>query len=394
MPDLAVGRLVKTPDGDRGHDRALPELGPTTAPCRSPTTGGPVAGDGLRLPGGRRQAGQRGVRDGAARRRATTTLIERGRHAARRLLERRPTCGTSCSADHHDLVYLAGHFSANDTLAADFDQTTPSRPPSWRSPANAGKLPTPWCSARAATPATTSSTPRPSRRTDTEDWSQRLAQQQALLIGGTGYQYGDTDFLEYSERLYLGSPSGCARARPTGPTADPVAIGEALALAKQDYLASLSTLQGIDQKAVLQATLYGLPMTGFDAPGREPIGGDGRPASRRPPSRRAPARRWPARRRPRRRRAERRSTSPTSTPRSTSTTTSGHSPQQVSPRPRTQGVPAGADLARGPRRRDRRARHARRCPSRSSTSPRTGSVLRGVGFRSGYYRDTTGPAAR
>ena len=24
-----------------------------------------------------------------------------------------------------------------------------------------------------------------------------------MLIGGTGYQYGDTDFLEYSERLYL-----------------------------------------------------------------------------------------------------------------------------------------------------------------------------------------------
>ena len=38
----------------------------------------------------------------------------------------------------------------------------------------------------------------------TQDWSQPLAQQNALLIGGTGYQYGDSDFLEYSERLYLG----------------------------------------------------------------------------------------------------------------------------------------------------------------------------------------------
>ena len=50
-----------------------------------------------------------------------------------------------------------------------------------------------------------------------------------------------------------------------------MAIGRALTLAKQDYLATLSTLQGIDQKAVLQATLYGLPMTGFDAPGRKPL---------------------------------------------------------------------------------------------------------------------------
>ena len=46
--------------------------------------------------------------------------------------------------------------------------------------------------------------PRPASAIDTQDWSQRLAQQHALLIGGTGYQYGDTDFLEYSERLYLG----------------------------------------------------------------------------------------------------------------------------------------------------------------------------------------------
>ena len=31
---------------------------------------------------------------------------------------------------------------------------------------------------------------------------QAFAQKQAVLVAGTGYQYGDTDFLEYSERLY------------------------------------------------------------------------------------------------------------------------------------------------------------------------------------------------
>ena len=41
-------------------------------------------------------------------------------------------------------------------------------------------------------------------QTDPYDWTQAMAQQNAVLIGGTGYQYGDTDFLEYSERLYLG----------------------------------------------------------------------------------------------------------------------------------------------------------------------------------------------
>jgi hypothetical protein len=56
----------------------------------------------------------------------------------------------------------------------------------------------------------------------------------------------------------------------TGSTA-PIAVGNALVLAKQDYLSSLTALSGIDQKAMLEATLYGLPMTGFDAPRRSPI---------------------------------------------------------------------------------------------------------------------------
>ena len=63
-----------------------------------------------------------------------------------------------------------------------------------------------------------------------------MAQQQAVLIGGTGYQYGDTDFLEYSERLYLDVARRLREGDPAGDDA-PVAVGEALTLAKQDYLA-------------------------------------------------------------------------------------------------------------------------------------------------------------
>ena len=122
-----------------------------------------------------------------------------------------------------------------------------------------------------------------------------MAQQHAVLVGGTGYQYGDTDFLEYSERLYL----DLARRLHEGPAtgdAPPVPVGKALVLAKQDYLAGLGTLTGIDQKVVLQATLYGLPMTGFDAPGRTPLGQDALPglaAGRRQRTRRDPRPRGP-----------------------------------------------------------------------------------------------------
>ena len=81
-------------------------------------------------------------------------------------------------------------------------------------------------------------------QTNPNDWAQRMAQQQAVLIGGTGYQYGDTDFLEYSERLYLDIARGSARVtRPLRRTLRSPSA-RALTLAKQDYLASLGSLDG------------------------------------------------------------------------------------------------------------------------------------------------------
>ena len=46
----------------------------------------------------------------------------------------------------------------------------------------------------------------------------------------------------------------------------PVAIGEALVKAKQDYLAATPDIRGIDEKALLESTLYGLPMLGVNLP--------------------------------------------------------------------------------------------------------------------------------
>ena len=66
--------------------------------------------------------------------------------------------------------------------------------------------------------------------TQTLDWVQAFASRRATLIAGTGYQYGDTDFLEYSERLYTGFAT--ALRAGTGP----VAVGDALVAAKQAYL--------------------------------------------------------------------------------------------------------------------------------------------------------------
>ena len=88
------------------------------------------------------------------------------------------------------------------------------------------------------------------------DWAQAFAQQKATLVAGTGYQYGDTEFLEYSERLYLNF------AKELRAGTGNVAIGEALVKAKRAYLAATSDVRALHAKAVLEATLFGLPMLG------------------------------------------------------------------------------------------------------------------------------------
>ncbi|MCB0183606.1 MAG: hypothetical protein KDE31_05050, partial [Caldilineaceae bacterium] len=84
-----------------------------------------------------------------------------------------------------------------------------------------------------------------------------------LLIAGTGYQYGDADFKEYSERLYLDFTQRLRMG--TGP----VAVGQALVAAKQDYLADTGVeVDGIFEKTILVSTLFGLPMLRVDLPNR------------------------------------------------------------------------------------------------------------------------------
>ncbi|NYD40785.1 hypothetical protein [Nocardioides panaciterrulae] len=269
VPDLAVGRLVKTPDEIESTVQHYLGLsgGKLPAPTASLVTGYDFladaahrVGDEFRaaLPGGTND--QLIAESGAPRSTSWTgTDLE---HA---LLDQ-----------HHDLVYLAGHFSANDTLAADFETTFDASllDPTADGGVRAEKLAdTVVLSAGCHSGYNIVDGAAVPDRTNTYDWTERMAQQHTVLVGGTGYQYGDSDFLEYSERVYL----DLARRLHEGPaagTAAPVAVGSALALAKQDYLASLGTVTGIDQKAMLEATLYGLPMTGFDAPGRSPLGTD------------------------------------------------------------------------------------------------------------------------
>ncbi|WP_329651865.1 hypothetical protein [Nocardioides sp.] len=362
VPDLAVGRLVKTPgeiESTVSHYLGLDD-GTLPAPTSSLVTGYDFladAADGVEqefrsaLPAGTNDTliDHPNQDDGTA----DNWNADQLSHA---LLD-----------SHHDLVYLAGHFSANDTLAADFKtgfddrQLTPD-----------ALEDTVVLSAGCHSGYNIVDSAAVLNQTDTFDWTEAMADQHAVLIGGTGYQYGDSDFLEYSERVYLDIAK---RLHEETPGDSSVAVGTALVQAKQDYLSGLSTVSGIDQKAMLEATLYGLPMTGLDAPARSPIATETAQVAPQPVSATTPGATFGL------------ETDDESydTPLTTHTKDSGVDPTD----PAQAGLPAQSTWLAG---RDGVSvlPGAPAIPKQIEDVTAPGEVLRGVGFRSADYTDSTG----
>ena len=86
------------------------------------------------------------------------------------------------------------------------------------------------------------------------DWAQVLARKGATLVAGTGFQYGDDELVEYSERVY----AEFAHQLRVG--SGPVSVGNALVKSKLAYLAATPETKGMHQKALLTASVFGLPM--------------------------------------------------------------------------------------------------------------------------------------
>ena len=100
----------------------------------------------------------------------------------------------------HDLMYLGGHFSSFSALAADHETRV-----------LASELLASSVDMRNAIIFSNGchsgynlvSGHKVPKVSIEPDWAQVFAAKGAVLIAGTGYQYGDTDFTEYGERLYL-----------------------------------------------------------------------------------------------------------------------------------------------------------------------------------------------
>ena len=85
------------------------------------------------------------------------------------------------------------------------------------------------------------------------DFPQAWAERRAHYVGNTGYGYGDTEAVALSERLMKYFSRELFAASPSY-------LGEALVRAKQQYYLSMGHYPLYDEKALIEATLYGLPM--------------------------------------------------------------------------------------------------------------------------------------
>ena len=258
IPELAVGRLVETPAEIAGMLDAYVATNGVVRPTSSLVTGYDFLADAAT-----EVASQLGAGTGTT---VDTLITNSGVPSS--------TVGNppnaSWTADHlrtklfgprHDVVFLAGHFSANNALAADYTSTIVTTELAASTVDLRNSL---VFSAGCHSGYNLVDADGIPGVTLNLDWAQAFARKGATLVAGTGYQYGDTDFLEYSERLYT---NFSRQLRDTGN----VTVGDALVKAKQAYLAATPDIRGIHEKALLEATLFGLPMLGVDMPSRQAI---------------------------------------------------------------------------------------------------------------------------
>ncbi|MDX6372182.1 MAG: hypothetical protein QOD98_1170, partial [Nocardioidaceae bacterium] len=234
VPDVALGRLVETPAQisaalDQYRDPAVDgELDLNTAV---------TAGYGAWSDGNQR------IDDTLGARGMTTTHLTPDTWTKAELLDELfPTGGTTpdvAAIDAHmdPSRLLTGNEETVDTGDYDFDRLT-------------GRLLfTLGCHAGLNLPDT-------SLGAGADDWVERLAGR-AVYVGNTGYGYADGKVVGLTERLlglYAGRIGGHQSA------------GQALMYAKQAYLGGLGMYTNYDEKIMMEATFYGLPMYRFAGP--------------------------------------------------------------------------------------------------------------------------------
>jgi hypothetical protein len=251
IPDLAVGRLVDGAVDVSAAVNAYVATNGVVVPRSSLITGYDFVGDAAESVKTEVNAGTASTAD---------TLIQAPGQA--------PTAAsawtaaqlrTKLLAGNHDVVMMSGHFSAGNLLAADY-KTTMSAAEIQASTTDLRNMIVLalGCHGGFSIPSSdllAGASPDP-------DWAKAFLRKGAAgYVAATGYAYGDTELVEYGERLFV----DLAKQMRTG--TGPVALGQALVEAKRTYLASTAQVGGIDEKTIVEMSLYGLPMMKVNMPG-------------------------------------------------------------------------------------------------------------------------------
>jgi hypothetical protein len=121
------------------------------------------------------------------------------------------------------------------------------------------------------------------------DFAEGVLKQGGNWIGNTGFGYGDSELIAYSERLSLLLTQALGRDVQQNNQYVGASIGESLVLAKQEYLrrAGPGSFSVFDEKVLSEMTLYGLPYLRVRVPSPANPSDFGEPAMEIPTSQRS-----------------------------------------------------------------------------------------------------------
>ena len=251
VPELAVGRLVETPDDIRAVLSSFANAGGALDPTTALVTGYDFLADGARAVAGE-------ITDAGL---APTLLIDEP-GATTDLWDRAALAAALGDLAPQGLASVNAHFdhyralpSVGDASHDESDLFVSSEIAAVRSNLLGALLFSMGCHS-----GLNMSDLLVGMGPGAADWAQTFAGAGAHWVGNTGYGYGDTETVALSEELM----TLFARRLVAGDTA-----GVALAVAKQHYVGRRPLVSSYDEKVVQEAVLYGLPMlkvAGGDAP--------------------------------------------------------------------------------------------------------------------------------
>jgi CSLREA domain-containing protein len=247
LPEVAVGRLVETPEEIDGQLQQYIHNSGTLSPTTGFVTGYDFMSDGSKA-----------VDDGLAGRvgvtpSATNTLLQDtwGKGALQPFLNgATPTAKINSWNAHYDFHRLmpAVYTGPSDLLTTDLVPVAVSQR------FNGNIFFTMGCHAGESLADTLFA-----NATQTHDWAQAYsAGGAAVFIGNTGFGYGDTASVALSERLM---------SIFAGHLAFEGSVGEKLLQTKSEYFASMGVYGPYDEKSLEEATFYGLPFWQVNSPG-------------------------------------------------------------------------------------------------------------------------------